>query len=197
MNVESKTTYFFCSWFDRNNVNFDIILQFRLMGPNMSTLKFISLILPAVFFMFAQNIVGADEPVERSETATTKPNSNWMPSREAKTIDFNFPAGEVSLKSNGEWNISGWIRHAGVVCGWYSVGVQFGIGAPECINVDWQNSPQFSVPKRQCNNAIVKHQVIEKSAELKNIFEKITCARRIVRCKGNCKGSSGTFTSEP
>ena len=138
----------------------------------------------------------AETPVDRVETATIKPNSNWMPSTDAKKVEFDFPAGEVWLKSDGEWKIGGWIRHAGVLCARYSVGIQFGIGAPSCINVDWQNKPEFSASKQQCNNAILKHLVLDKTPELAKKFEKITCARRIVRCKGNCK-SSGVFTSEP
>ena len=139
----------------------------------------------------------AERPNDRAETATIKQGANWSPPGEAKSLSFAFSEGEVSLKSNGEWSTRGWIRHAGVLCGRYSVGVQFGIGSPGCINVEWQNNPQFSVPKSQCNNAVLKHLVYEKAPELKKSFDKITCARRVVRCKGNCKGSSGTFTNQP
>jgi len=154
-----------------------------------------ALLLLILFTML--NTAMAETPVDRAEMATIKPNSNWMPSTDAKVANFNFTEGEVWLKSDGEWKVSGWIRHAGVLCGRYRVAVQFGIGAPNCINVDWQNKSQFSTSKQQCNNAIVKHIVFDKTPELVKSFEKITCARRIVRCKGNCKGSSGIFTSEP
>lgn len=143
------------------------------------------------------SVVLAEPPVDRTETATIKPNANWMPSTGAKTSHFNFQEGEVWLKSDGEWKISGWVRHAGVLCGRYSVGVQFGIGTPNCINVKWQNEPRFSTPKQQCNNAIARHLALYETIDLAKNFEKITCARRIVRCNGSCKGSSGRFTSEP
>lgn len=164
----------------------------------LTTFKVILIMLmPMLIQLATLSVVMAEPPTDRTETARIKPHSNWAPPGEAKIADFNFSVGEVWLKSDGEWKISGWVRHAGILCDRYSVGVQFGIGAPYCINVKWQNNPQFSVPKRQCNNAIVKHLVIDKAVDLVDSFEKITCARRIVRCSGNCKGSSGEFTSKP
>ncbi len=160
----------------------------------------ISIINTALTILVSIGLTGAvfaEPPTDRAETATIKPGSSWSPPGDDKSVAFAFSDGEVTLQSNGEWSAKGWIRHAGILCGRYSIGVQFGIGSPGCINVEWKNNPQFSVPKSQCNNAVLKHLVYEKAPELKKSFEKITCARRVVRCTGNCKGSSGTFTNEP
>jgi hypothetical protein len=139
----------------------------------------------------------AESSSEHAETATIKPNSNWGQPAGAKKIIFDFSEGEVWLRSNGEWKMEAIVRHSGVLCGSYRAGVQFGIGAPGCTNVKWINEPLFSLSKRQCNSAIVKHRAYEQSPDIVDRFEKVTCARRIIRCTGNCKGSSGQFTNIP
>ncbi len=162
----------------------------------MKIISVSNIFLTALMYAVITGTVLAQPPTDRAETATIKPGSNWSPPGQEKSVAFAFPEGEVTLTSSGAWSAKGWIRHAGILCGRYSVGVQFGIGSPGCISVEWKNEPQFSVSKSQCNNAILKHLVYEKIPELKKSFEKITCARRVVRCRGNCKGSGGTFTNE-
>ena len=141
--------------------------------------------------------VTAEPSSEHAETATIKPNSNWGQPAGAEKIIFDFLEGEVWLRSNGEWKMEAIVRHSGVLCGSYRAGLQFGIGAPGCTNVKWINEPLFSLSKRQCNSAIVKHRAYEQSPDIVDRFDKISCARRIIRCSGNCKGSSGQFTDLP
>ena len=125
----------------------------------------------------------AESSSEHAETATIKPESNWGQPAGEKKITFDFSEGEVWLRSNGEWKMEAIVRHSGVLCGSYRAGLQFGIGAPGCTNVKWiNNEPLFSLSKRQCNSAIVKHRAFEQSPDIVDRFNKISCARRIIRC---------------
>ena len=141
--------------------------------------------------------VTAEPASEHAETATIKPNSSWGQPAGAEKIIFNFSEGEVWLRSNGEWKMEAVVRHSGVLCGSYRAGLQFGIGKPGCTNVEWINEPLFALPKRHCNSAIIKHRAFEQSPDIVDRFNKISCARRIIKCTGNCKGSSGQFTNIP
>ena len=53
---------------------------------------------------------------------------------------------------------------------------------------------KLPVPKpktsKQCNNAKLFHSAIEFDPEVVDNFERITCAQRVIRCKGRCSANS-------
>lgn len=101
--------------------------------------------------------------------------------------DFRFGNFNGWLKRGGEWQIEGPVRHHGLLCGTYEVGMRFGIGDPDCTNVQWISGDQFVTSKSQCNEAEMQHSGYGTAPALAEQFDAITCAERVIRCTGNCK----------
>jgi hypothetical protein len=101
----------------------------------------------------------------------------------------NFRFGEFSgwLKRDGTWHIEGPVRHNGLLCGTYEVGVRFGIGEQECTNVQWISDVTYVTSNEQCNNAERPHSGTEVDDSLVGQFDAISCAERVIRCTGTCK----------
>lgn len=101
--------------------------------------------------------------------------------------DFRFGGYTAWLKRGGEWQIEGPVRHRGLICGTYELGVRFGVGSPDCTDVRWLSPVTFVTSHTQCNDAEVPHAGNEIDPGLRDAFDAITCAERVVRCSGNCK----------
>ena len=101
----------------------------------------------------------------------------------------NFRFGEFTgwLKRDGTWHIEGPVRHNGLLCGTYEVGMRFGVGERECTNVQWISEVTFVTSQSQCNDAERPHSGTEIDESLKGQFDGITCAERVIRCTGTCK----------
>jgi len=101
--------------------------------------------------------------------------------------DFRFGGFTAWLKRGGEWHIEGSVRHRGLLCGTYEVGMRFGVGNPDCTDVKWVSGDSYVTSQYQCNDAEMPHSGTDIDAALADQFDAITCAERVVRCSGNCK----------
>jgi len=101
----------------------------------------------------------------------------------------NFRFGEFTgwLKRDGTWHIEGPVRHNGLLCGTYEVGMRFGVGERECTNVQWISEVTFVTSQSQCNDAERPHSGTDIDESLKGQFDGVTCAERVIRCTGTCK----------
>jgi hypothetical protein len=104
-------------------------------------------------------------------------------------LDFDFRAGDSHawINDDGDFQVSGWIKHTGLLCATYRMGVRFGVGSPGCLNVEWISEPMFVTTESQCNDARVEHTGGDTNAGLGKRLATITCGERVVRCGGNCK----------
>jgi hypothetical protein len=101
----------------------------------------------------------------------------------------NFRFGEFTgwLKRDGTWHIEGPVRHHGLLCGTYEVGMRFGVGERECTNVQWISEVTYVTSNNQCNDAERPHSGTGIDESLSGQFDAISCAERVIRCTGNCK----------
>jgi len=104
-------------------------------------------------------------------------------------LDFDFRTGDSHawINDDGAFQVNGWIKHTGLLCATYRLGVRFGVGSPGCLNVEWVTEPLFVTFERQCNDARVEHAGGDDDATLGKQLATITCAERVVRCTGNCR----------
>jgi len=104
-------------------------------------------------------------------------------------LDFDFRTGDSHawINDDGDFQVSGWIKHTGLLCATYRMGVRFGVGSPGCLNVKWITEPIFVTAESQCNDARVEHAGGDTNAGLGKQLATITCGERVVRCSGNCK----------
>jgi hypothetical protein len=106
---------------------------------------------------------------------------------ELQRKDFRFGQFSGWLKRDGTWHIEGPVRHNGLLCGTYEVGVRFGMGEQGCTNVQWISDVSYVTSNEQCNNAERPHSGTEIDDALAGQFDAITCAERVIRCTGTCK----------
>lgn len=104
-------------------------------------------------------------------------------------LDFDFRADDSRAWINdaGDFQVGGWIKHTGLRCATYRMGVRFGVGSPGCLNVEWITDPLFVTSELQCNDARIEHTGGDTDVGLGKRLATITCGERVVRCTGNCK----------
>jgi len=104
-------------------------------------------------------------------------------------LDFDFGAGDSRawINDDGDFQVNGWIKHTGLLCATYRMGVRFGVGSPGCLNVEWISEPLFVTTELQCNDARIEHTGGDTDAGLGKRITTITCGERVVRCTGICK----------
>jgi hypothetical protein len=106
---------------------------------------------------------------------------------ELQRKDFRFFGFTAWLKRGGEWHIEGPVRHRGMLCGTYEAGMRFGVGKPDCTDVQWVSGVRYVTSQYQCNNVEMTHSGTEIDESLIGQFDAITCAEQVIRCTGNCK----------
>ena len=122
-------------------------------------------------------------------TAEAVKVSPFLGGEMGQKLEFNFQGvneGKAWLKQTGQWQIEAWIKHPHFRCAHYRLGMQFGKGAPGCLNVKWLKNPVYISDKRQCNNVSVHHSGIYEDSELAEVFSGLTCARQVIKCRGVC-----------
>jgi len=134
---------------------------------------------------------------EKSDQAAVNKNMHMVMPGDSRSHEFAFGQGKVQLDASGGWKVDAWIQHAGLFCGTYRIGVQFGVGTQGCQDVKWLEQPVFVTRQKQCNNATAHHSGFGETPQLADQFKTISCARRIVRCSGKCAASGGNFVSAP
>jgi hypothetical protein len=124
---------------------------------------------------------------ERRSQAAAQYSKITMEGFKLQRKDFRFGGYSAWLKRDGTWHIEGPVRHRGMLCGTYEVGMRFGIGKPDCTDVKWVSGDRYVTSQYQCNEAEMDHSGTDTDDALTDQFEAITCAEQVVRCTGNCK----------
>lgn len=101
-------------------------------------------------------------------------------------LDFRFDRTTAWLRENGEFGLEAEIKHNGLLCGDYEVGIRFGIGVPQCTNVSWITEPYYISNKKQCNNAWMIHAGGGVVSITPDDFRQVTCAQLLIKCTGKC-----------
>jgi hypothetical protein len=129
------------------------------------------------------------EPGDRGVTAAAQPTYTLDSPPNINRLDFDFRIDETRawLNKDGDFQVSGWITHIGLLCGTYRMGMRFGIGSPGCLNVKWVTEPVFVTSEYQCNGARIQHTGGDTSPELGDRIGRISCAERVTKCSGSCK----------
>ena len=129
----------------------------------------------------------ADSYTKRAESPAQYPRIQYDGAA-APQKSFNFSASKATLNQQGEWAIEGTLKHNGLLCGDYEIGMRFGIGKEEgCIDTEWVSANQFVAQYTLCNNATMPYKAMMQEAALAESFDRISCAERIIRCVGICK----------
>lgn len=142
--------------------------------------------------LFAGPAIAAEQALEtgdRGVTAPAQPTYTLDTPPSVNRLDFDFRIEETRawLNNDGDFQVSGWVKHLGLLCATYRVGVRFGVGSPGCLNVNWVTGPYFVTSEYQCNSARVQHAGGDTYPELGGQIGKISCAERVINCTGNCK----------
>lgn len=150
------------------------------------------LVVPFVAGLLSAGIAAAEqalEPGERGVTAPAQPTYSLSSPPAINRLDFDFRIDEARawLNDAGDFQVSGWVKHTGLLCATYRTGLRFGVGAPGCLNVNWITDPHFVTSEFQCNGARVQHLGGDTAPDLGSQLGRITCAERVITCSGNCK----------
>lgn len=143
----------------------------------------------SLFACAAQAVETSLEANESGVTAAARPTYSLDAKPRINRLDFDFRTDESAawLNSAGDFHVHGWIRHRGLLCATYRLGLRFGIGAPGCLNVAWVSDPVYVTSVYQCNGARVEHDGGDNMPEMGAQIAKISCVERVVRCSGSCK----------
>lgn len=126
---------------------------------------------------------------ESGLSAPAQPTYSLDGSQKRVRLDFDFREGESRawLNQDGDLQVQGWIKHRGLLCATYRMGVRFGSGAPACQNLTWLTEPIYLTSQLQCNGARVSHLGSDNLPALASQLDRITCAERVILCTGNCR----------
>lgn len=127
------------------------------------------------------------DAAERRSQAAAQYAKGKLEGFELQRKDFRFFGFTAWLKRGGEWHIEGPVRHNGMLCGTYEAGMRFGIGKPDCTDVQWISGVRYATSQPQCNGVEMTHSGTEIDESLTAQFDAITCAEQVIRCTGNCK----------
>ena len=169
-----------------NIVDDDTLAASRALSRLRSRTLTLALSALAAPLLFAVMSVQADTTEHRSQTAALFPKGS-LGGLEIQRKDFRFGDFKGWLTRDGLWHIEGPVHHRGLLCGTYEVGMRFGIGKPDCTNVEWISEVRYATSRPQCNDAELAHTGTEIDESLMGQFEAISCGERVIRCSGNCK----------
>jgi hypothetical protein len=146
----------------------------------------------AASLLFAGPVNAAEQDLETGDRGVTAPGQptytlDSPPSINRLDFDFRIEETKTWLNKDGDFQVNGWVKHLGLLCATYRVGVRFGVGSPGCLNVNWVTEPYFVTSEYQCNSARVQHAGGDTYPELGEQLGKISCAERVINCTGSCK----------
>lgn len=90
------------------------------------------------------------------------------------------------LDDTGAWALRVEVTHLGLRCGRYETGIRFGVGDAACSNVAWLGETAFGTPQLHCNGATLVHASSGRIDLTRSAFDRVNCARVLVRCTGAC-----------
>ncbi len=115
-------------------------------GKHFLMMRFAALLALGAFVagsaMPVEQELGPDE-VGISASAQITYSLDAKPKPERLDFDFRVDDSHAWINDDGDFQVSGWIKHTGLRCATYSMGVRFGVGAPGCLNVEWITEPLF------------------------------------------------------
>jgi|GEM_PF-1588116 len=146
-------------------------------------------VVTAVFAVFAFVALApcdaeAADAVQSRASAPTRVSIADLASGKRDRLEFSDSAFTGWVRRDGEIYLEADVAHSGLLCADYQAGVRFGVGAPGCSNVQWLSEAIYTSQRMQCNNAGLRHVGGATEASLTAIFDRITCAERIIRCSG-------------
>lgn len=127
-----------------------------------------------------------DNEKVRTTTARAQQPGFVLPT-DKKKLEFDFWDIKATVDEDGNASVEGPIKHIGLLCGTYAIGLQLGQGEYACTNVKWLTDPVYITSHRHCNNATLIHKGGMNVEQFKSFFSKVTCAKRLIRCTGVCK----------
>jgi hypothetical protein len=74
-----------------------------------------------------------------------------------------------------------------VCCAEPTKSARFGVGNPDCTDVQWVSGVRYVTSMDRCNDVERQHSGIDLDHTLVEQFDAITCAERFIRCTGNCR----------
>jgi hypothetical protein len=137
----------------------------------------------------AETLFGRGGETERLSRASSPARLDHMSSLGGGSRRITFQFGEMRawLNEDGDWQIHGQVNHSALRCAHYEVGLRFGEGHPGCTDVNWLTEVQYVTRQRQCNSATALHEGGEYKNPIRADFNRVTCAERVIRCRGKCK----------
>jgi hypothetical protein len=129
-----------------------------------------------------------DPNIKRSQASVRK-LATVHETGEHDRADFSFDLRESEgwIGRGGEWQLRTWVKHSGLRCATYAVGIRVGAGDPGCTDVRWTTEAQFGSSQLQCNSARVQHTAAGRLQMPINAYDSMTCVERLIHCEGNCK----------
>jgi len=127
-----------------------------------------------------------EKSVIKKYSAVARKSMDFGNGNMPQKLDFRFDTTTAWLRDGGEFGVEAEIKHNGLLCGDYEVGIRFGIGAPQCTNVSWITDPYFISRKKQCNNAWMIHSGGGSVSVSEDDFRQISCAQLLIKCTGKC-----------
>lgn len=135
-------------------------------------------------WMLTTGALSAADLVQSRASVPTRISAADLAAGKRDRLEFSDGAFKGWVRRDGEIYIEADVAHNALLCADYQVGVRFGAGAPGCSNVQWLSEAVFATRRMQCNSAGLRHVGGATDGGLTAIFERITCAERIIRCSG-------------
>lgn len=164
----------------------------------MKKLTSLSIFFLSIFSVHNVNALDLNDRIAESEDRmifNTMSNGDKAPAvkdvaigkHQSVKLNFDFNNNKAVLYDNGEWKISGYVRHSKLLCATYQVAMRFGKGVNQCTNVTWLGEYQNGSIVKQCNNATINHIATGINPDLENNLDGISCAQIRITCSGACK----------
>jgi len=167
------------------NCNYDRNTTCEYANPMISSNRLLIRIVVLAAVLGSAN-AGAEEKTSRTN-AVARPFALYTAEGKPERLDFDFGNIKAWIRNKGGWNVEGPIKHVGLLCATYEIGLRFGVGSPGCDNVKWISDVSYGTREQQCNSAAVQHYGGGFLPDLAKDFDRITCAERVIRCSGNCE----------
>jgi hypothetical protein len=165
---------------------------FGLLRGGARRVPILAAMVTAVLAAGAARAQQSDETSMLGSTAEAKPAPLRLPDGTPERLDFTFGDAKSGgftawLRNKGGWYMEGWVHHTGLRCATYRVGVRFGAGKPGCSDVTWLTDVIYVTEQTQCNNASQQHAGGDINFSLGKDFARVTCAERVISCRGSCR----------
>lgn len=157
----------------------------RLVALLFSSLLFTSLAV-SLFASAAQANEDDDDAGFRRQLAPAVLGPKLGNTAARKEFNFGRSIGRAWLAPAGELQLDSWVQHRGLLCATYETGIRFGEGENGCADAEWLAPVHWLTSHRQCNSALVHHVGTDTDPDVVRVFDRVTCAQRLIRCTGSC-----------